>query len=190
MKNIRFYLIFSAIGVIIILMFSGRNFRIYPVSSLALKEEFFFPSESGKIPRMEIQDFKLVQTTGERKQWELSAHEALEYEKEEQIEVRQTDIKFFKEDGKLALTLKAAQGLVDLTSKNIRVAGAVEAFTPDGMKLKTDSLQWLAKEEKLLTDDRVIVVKEGMRIEGRGLEADAGLGIIQVKRDVRVQVLR
>jgi len=70
------------------------------------------------------------------------------------------------------------------------MTGSIEAETPDGLKLKTQTLRWLAKDEKLVTDDRVTVTKGEVRIDGQGFEADAGMGKLQVKKKVRVKIAR
>ena len=90
----------------------------------------------------------------------------------------------------MVLRLKANEGLIDLNTSDIRIRGGVDAVTPDGMRLRTDSLCWLARKEKLVTEDRVVVTHGGTRIEGIGLEADAGLGKLKIKKDVNVKVPR
>ena len=190
MKNLRFLWISLAVGGIIILIVLGRQFGVHTLADIALKKEIVLPSESGKTPTFEIKDFRLVQTVGKNKQWELKALEAYEYEEGDEIEIHGTEIKFFKKDNVLALTLKADQGVVDSKNRDIGMTGSIEAETPDGLKLKTQTLRWLAKDEKLVTDDRVTVTKGEVRIDGQGFEADACMGKLQVKKKVRVKIAR
>ena len=187
--KIRFYLIFSGLSVIIILLIITPRLRINPLSGLSGKSQAFLPARAGEIPRLEIQNFKLIQTAGEKKQWELEAISALEYEEGTEIQIKETMIKFFK-DNKIVLTLKAQEGIVDLKTKDIKIAGNVDAISSDGLELKTESLQWFAMNEKLVTDDHIVLTRAGMKIEGKGLEADVGLGKLQVKKSARVEVPR
>jgi len=189
--TIRFYLIFSGLSVIIILLISTARLRINPLSELDLsaKSQGFSPAKAGEIPKLEIQNFKLIQTAGEKKQWELLAASALEYDEGVEIQIKDTTIKFFK-NNKVVLTLNAQEGTVDLKTKDINIFGAVNAVSSEGLELKTDSLRWLASDEKLVTDDHIILRRAGMKIEGKGLEADASLGKLQVKKEARVEVPR
>ena len=189
MKNVRFYLIFSGLGVIIILLSVIPGLRMNPLSDLSGESRAFLPIRTGEVPKLEIQNFKLIQTTGEKKQWELEAIDALEYEEGNEIQIKNTNIKFFK-NNKVVLNLKADNGIVDLETKNIRIIGNVEANSSDGLKLKTKSLNWVSADEKLITDDNIVFTKGGIRVEGKGLEADVGLGKLQVKKSARVEVPR
>jgi LPS export ABC transporter protein LptC len=187
--SIRFYLIFSALGVIITLLIITPKLRKNILSDISIKNQVFTPARAGEAPSLEIHDFRLIQTAGEKKQWELEAKSALEYEEGVEVQIADTSIKFFK-DNKVVLTMKANTGIVDLRTNNVKMAGNIDAVSRDGMELKTDSLQWFAKDEKLVTDDPVLLRKEGMRIRGEGLVADVSLGKIEVKKSARVEVPR
>jgi len=189
MRNIRFYLIFSGLGAIIILLIVSARFKANPLFDLSGESRTFLPSRSRETPKLEIENFRLIQTTGDKKQWELEAARAIEYEENVEIEIKDTKIKFFK-DNKPVLTLKADEGTIDLMTKNIKIAGNVDAVSSDGLKLKTESLRWLSSDEKLVTDDHIFLTRAGMKIEGEGLEADMELGKLQIKKSTRVEVPR
>lgn len=189
MKNTRFYLIFCGLGVIIILLIIAAKFKISLLSDLSGKAQAFLPIKANAIPKLEIQNFKLVQTLGEQKQWELEASNALEYEEGDEVQIKNASIKFFK-NNKVVLILKSKEGIVDLKTKNIRIAGDVDAVSPEGMELKTENLQWVSKDEKLVTDDNIAFTKSGIIIKGKGLQADVSLGKLQVKESVQVLVPR
>lgn len=189
MKNIRFYLIFSGLGVIIILLIITPKLRVNLLFDISRESQAFIPARAGEAPELEIKNFKLIQTSGEKKQLELEAKSALEYEEGVEIQIKDTLIKFFK-DNKVVLTLKAQSGIVDLRTNNIKIAGNIDAISQDRMELRTDSLLWLAKEEKLVTDDPIFLSRAGIKIQGEGFEADVSLGKIQVKKSVRVEVPR
>lgn len=183
-------MILAAIAGIIALMIFGRQFGVHPLSDIAIKKQVFLPSDTGKVPTLEIKNFRLVQTMGRDKQWELNAEEAYEYEGRDEIEIHKTQVTFFKKGNIPVLTLKANEGIVGSESRDIKLRGSVEAITPDGMKINTESLLWSAKNEKLVTNDRVVVTKSGVRVEGIGLEADATMERLQVKKNVMVKVTK
>jgi LPS export ABC transporter protein LptC len=189
MKNIRFYLIFSVLGVIIILLSISVKSKTNVLTDLTGNGRTFLPVVAKEAPTLEIQNFKLIQTNGEKKQWELVAESALEYEEVTEIQIKNTTIKFFK-DNKVVLTLQAQDGAVDLRTKDIKIAGKVDAISSDGLELKTDSLKWLAGEEKLATEDSIVLTKSGIRMEGKGLEADMEMGRLEIKKSTRVIVPR
>lgn len=187
--TIRFFLIFSVLSVIIILLIINSKLKVSPLSDISSKSLAFIPTRVGETPKLEIQNFKLIQTAGEKKQWELEARSALEYEDGVEIQIKDTTIKFFK-DNKVVLTLKANEGIVDLTTKDIRIGGKVDAISSDGMQLKTETLQWLDADEKLVTEEKIVLTRAGVKIEGKGLEADVSLGRLQIKHNARVEVPR
>ena len=189
MKNISFYLIFLVVGVIIVLVVLPGRIKVYSIREMAGKDRISVTGGAKEAPKMEINNFKLMQTSGKKKQWELVADRAIEYESGNEVQIYNAVINFFKND-KLALILKADQGLIYLGSSDIKMRGNVNAVTPDSMSLITDSLTWLSRKEKLVTDDKIVITRGGTRIEGIGLEADPGLGKLNIKKDVHVKVPR
>lgn len=187
MKKNGFFLIFLCLSGIIVLIFCLGKPKTRHTGDIVNEYRQFLRAEAAGMPEMEIKDFKLIQTTGKVKEWELYAVRAVEYESEEEIEIFETKINFYKGD-KISLVLKADTGTVNLSSKNIYIKGTVDAVTPDGIHLKTESLLWVSSRKRLVTEDRVVVTRGGMRIDGVGLEADVGLGKLDIKKDVNVRV--
>jgi len=187
MKKPIIFLIFLAISVIIILLCIKNIFNTNIFSSDSNK--VFTPQKTGVVPSLEIENFKLIQTIGNEKQWELLAKSALEYEDQKEVFIKDTLIYFFKKN-KIVLTVKSKEGIVDLRTKDIIISGNVDASSSDGLNLKTESLRWLSADGKMVTEDPIVLTRAEMIIEGKGMEADIGLGKLKVKEQARVQVLK
>jgi lipopolysaccharide assembly outer membrane protein LptD (OstA) len=60
--------------------------------------------------------------------------------------------------------------------------------TSSGARLTTDSLDWDRKEQLVTTQDPVNIVKDDMTIDGQGIRANTGLKIVNLEKDVKVQI--
>ena len=92
---------------------------------------------------------------------------------------------FYDEEGVLASTLTADHGIIDEQSHDMVVSGNVVIVSPEHGTLETDSLRWVEKENRFITNAAVRISTEKDMITGMGFEADPGLNHWEILRNVR-----
>ncbi len=86
---------------------------------------------------------------------------------------------FYGEDGRRA-DIKAAQGLYDDKSKNIKLTDGVEVETSDGARLTSKEMEWLAKEEILAAMGDVRMTREDMLATGERVESSDAFSKVKI----------
>lgn len=151
------------------------------------KEKHERPTVAGKksSPEQAIENFTLTHTSQGEKEWELEADRAEIYKTEGKTIVQKLRIKFY-DQGKITSILTAREGKLHSQSGDMEVRGDVVITSEEGTTLKTESLRWDAKREKILTDDWVRQERADTIITGQGLESDPELEKVVIKKNVRV----
>ncbi len=135
------------------------------------------PSEAREHAEM----FRLTETLGGRKSWELEAESATSFHEQERILMKGIKVDFYDTCEVLVSTLTADSGAVDTKRSDMRVWGSVRLVGNDESVLETDELQWDAKTEKVFTDGDVRITKADQMITGRGLVTDPRLERVVIK---------
>lgn len=132
---------------------------------------------------LEVQGVHLVGWDEEgRKSWELQADSGKQFVN--QMILTQVKIKLL-EKGKLASGGEADRVVVEIRTSNLLFEGKVKLISYiDGAELLSSNLEWIASENKLLTEERVVFKRGNLITEGWGLVADPELGQIEIKREV------
>ena len=86
------------------------------------------------------------------------------------------------------VNLKAKNGVVDKASGNIHLEKDVVITAKSGVKLTTDALDWQKEKDLVSTDDKVFITHEKMDASGTGLQAQPGLKMAQLDKDVTVKM--
>lgn len=85
-------------------------------------------------------------------------------------------------------TLKADKGEVDKETNDVELEKNVSAVTSDGATMSTDKLKWLAKQDRVVTQENIKIENGNMTTYAKGAEASKGFGSIELKKDVTVNV--
>jgi LPS export ABC transporter protein LptC len=85
-------------------------------------------------------------------------------------------------------TVKSDEGELARDSKDVQLKGHVVVVSTDGLRLETDRLTWVAKEQRVWTDDPVTIWRGGMLVRGQGFESRAKEQITTVKGRVRATI--
>ena len=146
------------------------------------------PAANLKIPDQEARDFTLTETSEGSKNWTLWASYAAMYNDRNLVDARTIQIEFFDAKGKRTSTLVADQGLVDQRTNNLEAVGRVRIVTEAGVHMETDSLRWVNRTQKIVSDAFVKVTRNRDVVTGYGFESDPGLDHFHLKREVRAEV--
>jgi len=164
--------------VALFLLLSGREERKEREPSGKEKEEPLL---------LEAQGVNLVGWDEEgRKSWELQADSGKQFVN--QMILTQVKIKLL-EKGKLASGGEADRVVVEIRTSNLLFEGKVKLISYiDGAELLSSNLEWIASENKLLTEERVVFKRGDLITEGWGLVENPELSQIEIKREVVTRV--
>lgn len=132
-------------------------------------------------PTQVAEGFTLTETISGEKVWCLKADKALSYEDEDLIKIYGVTIEFYKE-GSHYSTLTSEEGIYHTSTADMEAFGEVVVESEEG-RLETDRLNWVAKEEKIRTNDYVKITKGETVITGRGLESDPSLESVKIEKE-------
>jgi LPS export ABC transporter protein LptC len=145
-------------------------------------------SEEQRIPDQEARDFTLTESSAGTKNWTLRADYAAMYNREHLVDATRVHIDFFDDEGTMTSTLVADRGEVDQRTNDLRAHGNVRITTDDGVIMETDSLRFVNKTGRILSDGFVRVTRRGDVLTGYGFESDATLDHFRLRRQVRADV--
>lgn len=132
-------------------------------------------------PTQVAESFTLTETISGERVWCLKADKALSYEDENLIKVYGVTIEFYKEGGHYS-TLTSEEGIYYTLTADMEAFGEVVVESEEG-RLETETLNWVAREEKIRTDDYVRITKGETVITGRGLESDPSLESVKIEKE-------
>lgn len=153
---------------------------------------FNWQTEKGKIsPVQNFSESPLVEARGVRliewdewgrKSWILKAEEAIQFP--QRILLKKAQVNLF-EEGRVVSEGFADEVVIEGTASHLYLKGDVHIISyRDGAELRTSELQWDASQKKFYTEEKVIIKKEGLVIEGKGLIGNPDLSLIIIKNQV------
>ncbi|MBN2190231.1 MAG: LPS export ABC transporter periplasmic protein LptC [Candidatus Aureabacteria bacterium] len=80
----------------------------------------------------------------------------------------------------------ALKGQIDKDNQIIHVEGKVVITTKSGIKVKTDCLDYLAKDREFRTDSHLELEKEDFFLSGDGLFGSMDTGKLDIKKNIRI----
>jgi LPS export ABC transporter protein LptC len=84
-----------------------------------------------------------------------------------------------------AWTVSSDEGELVRDTKDIVLSGHVVVVSSDGLRLETDRLNWMAKEQRVWTDEPVTVWRRGVVVRGQGFESRSREEVTTVKGRLR-----
>jgi LPS export ABC transporter protein LptC len=149
------------------------------------------PEESSEtvgpgIPDQIITDSETYLTRGNRRTGVIRAEILMVYSSKDTTLLYDVEVEFYDTTGMLSSTLVADSGRVTRNSTRFAVFGDVRGHAVSGKKLLTDSLRWNAESDMVETEGFVKFIRaEVDTLSGWGLEADARLEDVRIKRNIR-----
>ncbi|MDD5504264.1 MAG: LPS export ABC transporter periplasmic protein LptC [Candidatus Omnitrophica bacterium] len=86
------------------------------------------------------------------------------------------------------VSLVSDNGIFDRKTNNIELRNNVSIATDEGTTLKTEVLKWDSKEKIVFTDDKVYINRKEMDMSGTGALARHSLKLVQLDRDITVDL--
>ncbi len=122
-----------------------------------------------------------------RKSWELRAHSGVEFPR--RMSLSQVKLNLL-ENGRLASEGVAQRVTMDNRTSNLVLKGDVKFISHvDGAELFTSELEWISSEKKLQTDEKVLLKRGNLFIEGWGLIANPDLSQVEIKNNPTTRLI-
>jgi LPS export ABC transporter protein LptC len=119
-----------------------------------------------------ITEVHLREEAGDGVRWELDAAHAEVFERSGKTLMRQVSIRV-EQPGR-RWTVTGDEGELLQSSKDVELRGNVVVVSSDGLRLETSVLRWDAERRRAWTQEPVTVVRDGLVVRGRGLDATVG----------------
>lgn len=143
-------------------------------------------SDAPPVQEQSIEKFTVTETKEGKPHWVLDADSAQIIESQKKALLQAPKIKFFKE-GKYVSTLVADRGRINTENYDIWGDGKCLLTTTEGERLETSNLHYRSDIQKIVTDDRVKLIRSSETITGTGMEATPDLQNMTIKKN-RVEV--
>jgi len=129
--------------------------------SLRTRELDFLPQVAQR-----IQNFRRVKMQGDRKVWEVAAHEAQYFEEDRQIVVDAPEVSFFVKDDQGVVSVKGKQGKILLDGREmdrVDLEGSIELRFRDYLIL-TDRAFYQRADDTVVSPGAVVVTGNGLSL--------------------------
>ena len=139
------------------------------------------PEEAPDEPKiMEYQSNFLSEERHGRVIWDIKA-EATSVDMTTQATVFKNPVgHYYQEDGNV-LTLTAASGTYDSATKNVKLSGGAKATTSDGGVLTSDTLEWVAGEDRLVAAGKAGLTRQDLEARGDKIEAREAFSVFRAE---------
>lgn len=147
------------------------------------------PKESvSDTPQAKLSDIRLVEMDGNQRMWEAQADQIEVFEEGGSVRIfklkRQIKLVLYRDQDSLTCYADAAEIKDQNEEKEVNVVGNLMVQARDGITLRTDSATWLPRQRRLLTDKQVTIRREGLMIQGLGMEADLTLEEVKILSNI------
>ena len=140
--------------------------------------------KSGVLPDEEVQDFALTETNSGTVEWKLYAQKAEMYDVKNTITATGVRVNFFDDKGKQSSQLTSREGEINQVTRDMTARGNVVILNSDGTRMSTQSLTFLNREQKIVSDELVRVEQKGNVLQGVGFESDPNLKHYQFRTQI------
>ena len=144
--------------------------------------------QSKPMPDQVILDFNITETASGKKEWNMRAHKAYIYDSRNLLEAENMEVEFFDEEGRVKSRLVAALGIINRATDDMEAHGDVVVTSSSGVILETETLQWVSKTRRIMSDDKVKVTREGDVLTGIGFRGDPDLGSFEILKDMKARI--
>ncbi len=147
-----------------------------------------YPPASPEVPDQVVRQFTLTETVNGQLRWKLTAGGASTYRSLGVIRATGVAIDFYGEDGSPYSHLTAREGEIRTATNDMAARGDVVVTTQGGTRVETQSLRFLNRAQRIVSDERVTVRPGGDVLSGVGFESDPSLERWEFRHQVRAQV--
>jgi len=152
------------------------------------KKESYPLKEEEEVFLSEAQEVNLVGWNEEgEKSWKLEADSGVQFS--DRTVLSGVNLYLLEKEEPIS-SVEAKEIIMDNHSSNLLFKGDVKVISClDGAELLTSELEWAASERKLRTQNKVIMKRKNLVIEGWGFVADPDLSQIEIEREITTRFI-
>jgi len=150
------------------------------ISFISCAKESEQKADEGFAAEQVIEKFSVTDAKNGKTNWTLESNSAQVLEKENKILVHKPVVHFYSESNATS-KLVADEGEVNSVTYDMTCWGRCFLENSKGESLKTDSLSYSSTEKKIFTESKIVLVRQGQKIVGKGFQATPDLESIVIK---------
>ncbi|MFN3967090.1 MAG: LPS export ABC transporter periplasmic protein LptC, partial [Endomicrobiia bacterium] len=136
-------------------------------------------------PEQVLKNFTAFESKEGKKIWRLVAEEAMVYESEKIVILKNFSVNFFSEEGnKSVAILKAPSGRINSDTNDFFTEGKTLLKTNNNEILECKNLIYRSSLRKIFSDSEVKLTRKDAIITGKGIEATPDLSSIIIKENI------
>lgn len=143
---------------------------------------------TGELPDQEVEDFALTESNAGATEWKLYAQHAAIYDVKNTITALGVRVDFYDAQGKVSSQLTAREGEINQLTRDMTATGNVILQNSAGSRMSTQSMRFLNREQKIVSDVLVRVEHAGNVLTGVGFESDPELKQYRFRSKVNATV--
>lgn len=131
--------------------------------------------KTGELPDQQVEDFAITETNSGVVEWKLYAQKADMFDVKNTVIAYGVRVDFYDDKGKPTSQLTARQGEINQGTRDMTARGNVVLQNSSGAHMTTQSMRFLNRDQKIVSDELVRVEQNGNVLMGVGFESDPGL---------------
>lgn len=135
-----------------------------------------------------IKEVHLQEEDRGRASWQLDADYGEVFEDQGKTLMKKVTIRI--NEPARAWTVQGDEGELLRDTKNVELRGHVVVTSSDGLRLQTNRLNWVAKEQRVWTDQPVTISRSGLVVRGQGFESRSKDEVTTIKGRLRATITR
>ena len=135
-----------------------------------------------------IKEVHLQEEDSGRANWQLDADSGEVFEDQGKTLMKKVTIRI--NEPARTWTVRSDEGEMLRDSKDVELRGHVVVVASDGLRLETRRLNWVAKEQRVWTDEPVTIWRSGLVVQGQGFESRSKDEVTTVKGRLRATINR
>jgi LPS export ABC transporter protein LptC len=131
-------------------------------------------SDPTLIPDVSIEDVFLIQSTGERIDWNIAARAAVLFESEDRIEISLPQVEV-RAKGGLAIRFEGERGTLNMETHDFVIENEKEdmnVYLNNGYTVTTKGVQWKERERLITSSSSVVIRGPNVSLTGNSLQVD------------------
>lgn len=123
-----------------------------------------------------------------QKEWVLEAKTALSDSFEQNWDVQDSKVKFYKNNAEL-VRVAATRGLINTATRNLELDQNVKGETDSGYVFKTTQLNYISGEERFLSETPIYFESPGQNttLSGSGMDGSLSTGLVEIWGPIECQ---
>jgi LPS export ABC transporter protein LptC len=135
-----------------------------------------------------IKEVHLQEEDSGRGNWQLDADSGEVFENQGKTLMKKVTIRI--NEPARTWTVQSDEGEMLRDTKDVELRGHVVVVASDGLRLETRRLNWVAKEQRVWTDEPVTIWRSGLVVHGQGFESRSKDQVTTIKGRLHATIAR